>query len=108
MEYIKVGKINKKMIKFNFLITNEVIFTYERQVHVKKNHNNDLKQYFNYLKKVIKKPNYIILDVKHKNTVMMIKKVDKNFINVILKLARKGDLKHKKEALKFLIKINKK
>ena len=102
MEYIRIGKINKKILNYNFLSTEEVIFTNERQLHVRKNHNKDLNLYFKYLKKAIEKPEYIILDLKHKNTVMFIKKVNKNYINIVVRLAIKEDIKHEKNSIMTL------
>ena len=106
--YIKVGKINMKIFKnisYN-LITDEVILTNERYLHIIEGHKEDFMIYSNMLSQIIIEPNYILEDYKNQYTVMVIKKVENNNnINVIIRLAIEEDLIHNKNSIMTMYRI---
>ena len=109
--YIKVGKINMKIFKnisYN-LITDEVILTNERYLHIIEGHKEDFMIYSNMLSQIIIEPNYILEDYKNQYTVMVIKKVENNNnINVIIRLAIEEDLIHNKNYIMAMYRIREK
>lgn len=109
--YIKVGKINMKIFKnisYN-LITDEVILTNERYLHIIEGHKEDFMIYSNMLSQIIIEPNYILEDYKNQYTVMVIKKVENNNnINVIIRLAIGEDLIHNKNSIMTMYRIREK
>lgn len=109
--YIKVGKINMKIFKnisYN-LITDEVILTNERYLHIIEGHKEDFMIYSNMLSQIIIEPNYILEDYKNQYTVMVIKKVENNNnINVIIRLAIEEDLIHNKNSIMTMYRVREK
>lgn len=109
--YIKVGKINMKIFKnisYN-LITDEVILTNERYLHIIEGHKEDFMIYSNMLSQIIIEPNYILEDYKNQYTVVVIKKVENNNnINVIIRLAIEEDLIHNKNSIMTMYRIREK
>ena len=109
--YIKVGKINMKIFKnisYN-LITDEVILTNERYLHIIEGHKEDFMIYSNMLSQIIIEPNYILEDYKNQYTVMVIKKVENNNnINVIIRLAIEEDLIHNENSIMTMYRIREK
>ena len=105
--YIIVGKIDMEIFKnisYN-LITDEVILTNERYLHIIEGHKEDS----NILSQIIIEPNYILEDYKNKYTVMVIKKVENNNnINVIIRLAIGEDLIHNKNSIMTMYRIREK
>ena len=87
-EYIKICRLNKalyKKINPN-LTTRKVIITFKQIQHINEKRNNVYDKYKNKLANIIKHPDYIIVDTKHKDTGLVIKQFDKNVI-VVLKLS---------------------
>ena len=111
-EYIDIGKLNKKIFyKINQkLITNEVIFTYERINHVE----NKRIELYNEVKEAIPKalysPDYIYKDWNNReNTLVLIKSINKRSkLNIVLKIAISSDDKHSKNSIITMIKIGEK
>ena len=94
MHYI--GKIDKDKIgEFgNQIVTENVILTDERKAHIYEKHSNDFELIINNLDKVVLNPSEVIEDVKSKNTIFMIDKIEKNNLNVIIKLNTTNSVKH--------------
>lgn len=87
-EYIKVCRLKKalyKKINPN-LTTRKVIITFKQIQHINEKRNNVYDKYKKKLANIIKHPDYIIMDTKHKDTGLVIKQFDKNVI-VVLKLS---------------------
>ena len=87
-EYVEIGKIDiKKYSKLceNQIITNEVIITYKQIEHINEERPGVFDKYKDKLEDVIKTPDYIIEDPKHKETGLVIKKYEKDVV-VVLKL----------------------
>ena len=79
-EFIRIGKLNKELFKRigEHLITDEVIFTYERMNHVKTKR----VQLYNEVKEILPSavydPDYIYKDWNNRdNTMVLIKSIDK-------------------------------
>ncbi len=105
--YINIGKINKKLFKNSFdnILTDEVILTNERYIHIIEKHKIDFEEYANKLTEILQEPNYILVDHKNDNTAMVIKHIDKTNINVILKLAITNDDIHTKNSIMTLYRL---
>ena len=111
--YVKIGKLDKKILEDNFLSIaeeEEVIFTFERYKHVERNHKEDLELYQSRLKEIIEKPDYIVQDIKHNNTIMIIKKMKKENmnVNVIVRLILGKDIKKRKNSIMTFYRVRNK
>lgn len=111
-EYIKIGKLNLTLLnKIGIhLITNEVIFTYERINHVETKRVQLLNEVKNILPDILFNPDYIYKDWNNRdNTLVLIKALDpKSNLNIILKIAIENDEKHTKNSIITMIKIGNK
>ena len=111
-EYIEIGKLNTVLFEKigDHLITNEVIFTYERMNHVETKR----VQLFNEMKDILPdalyNPDYIYKDWNNRdNTLVLIKTIDEKLnLNVVLKIAILNDEKHTKNSIITMIKIGNK
>lgn len=108
--YINIGKIDIKLfagISKN-IITNEVILTNERYLHIIEGHKEDFSLYANIIPQIIKTPDYILKDYKNKNTAMIIKSIDDTNINIIIKLAIGEDKIHCKNSIMTMYRVRNK
>ena len=111
-EYIEIGRLNISL--FNkigkHLITDEVIFTYERLNHVEAKRLQLFKEVKNILPDILYDPDYIYKDSNNRdNTLVLIKSLDKKLnLNVVLKIAIQNDEKHTKNSIITMIKIGNK
>ena len=82
MQYI--GKIDKgKLGKYKEkIISNEVVLTDERIEHIKKHHPGDYEKYGKYILEIIEDPDYIINDIKNKDTVLYAKTIKESMKNI--------------------------
>ena len=105
--YIDIGKINKEFFVeiTNNIVTDEVILTRERYLHIINGHKEDFELYANVLPEIIKNPDYILKDYKNPDTAMIIKHIDNTNINVILKLAVANDELHTKNSIMTMYRI---
>lgn len=111
-EYIKVGKLNIKLFEKigKELITDEVIFTYERIKHVEAKRVQLFKEVKNILEEALYNPDYIYKDWNNRdNTLVLIKSVNEKLnLNIILRIAILNDKKHPKNSIITMIKIGNK
>lgn len=84
----KIGKYGKK------IITDDVILTDERKLHIYVDHSKDYNVIINNIDRVVLNPEEILEDVKNKDTLFFIGKLNKNSLNVIIKLNTVNDEKH--------------
>ena len=87
-EYINIGKldINKyQKLCDEKIITDKVIITLKQIEHINEQRLGIYDKYKSKLHNIIKNPDYIIKDTKHKDTGLIVKKYDNNLI-VVLKL----------------------
>lgn len=111
-EYIKIGKLNTTLFKKidQKLITDEVIFTFERINHVETKRVQLFEEVKNILPDLLYNPDYIYKDWNNRdNTLVLIKSIDKNLnLNVVLKIAIINDEKHTKNSIITMIKVGEK
>lgn len=112
IEYIEIGKLNIELFEKigEHLITDEVIFTYERMNHVETKRVQLFNQVKEHLPNILYNPDYIYKDWNNRdNTLVLIKSLDeKSNLNVVLKIAVLNDEKHTKNSIITMIKIGKK
>lgn len=99
MQYI--GKLDKeKLGKYkNKLITEEVVLTDERKIHILDDHKEDYEIIMNNIKRVVLNPREILEDIKNKDTLFFIDKLEKNNLNVVVKLNTTNNKKHPKNSI---------
>ena len=99
--YINIGKINKELFKeiSKSILTDEVILTNERYIHIIERHKEDFEKYVNILPEILEEPDYVLKDYKNDNTAMVIKHIEDTNINIILKLAIINDRIHTKNSI---------
>lgn len=99
----KLGKYKEE------LITREVILTDERlNEHILIRHKKEYNELKTYIKDIIEKPDYIIEDNRHKETLIYlkyIKDIDKNG-RIVVKLAIRTDEEHCKNSIITLMQLN--
>lgn len=99
MHYI--GKIKKNRIgKYaNKVLNFEVILTEERRLHIYVNHTKDYKQIINNLDRVVLNPDEVLEDLKNKDTLFFIGKLEKDNLNVVVKLNVTNSKNHPKNSV---------
>ena len=111
-EYIEIGKVNGKLLKKlgQNLITDKVVFTYERMNHVETKRRQLYNEVKEFLPNALYDPDYIYKDWNNRiNTLVLIKTLDKKLnLNIILKVAIMNDEKHTKNSIITMIKIGEK
>ena len=111
-KYIRIGNVNKRIfnkIKIK-LVTDEVVFTYERIEHVNEKRRKIYNEIKDILPDAIYNPDYIFKDWNNReNTLIFIKAIDNDSkINIIIKIALENDKKHSKNSIMTIIKIGQK
>lgn len=91
-----IGKIDKNKIgKYGEkLITQDVILTEERKLHILQNHKKDYKIIIKNIDRVILKPKEILIDAKNVDTLFFIGNLERHNLNVIVKLNTSNDEIH--------------
>ena len=111
-EYIEIGKLNTVLFEKigEHLITDEVIFTYERMNHVETKRVQLFNEVKGILPNALYNPDYIYKDWNNRdNTLVLIKTIDEKLnLNVVLKIAILNDEKHTKNSIITMIKIGNK
>lgn len=94
MHYI--GKLDENILgKYkNKIKTRDVILTDERKKHIFTAHKKDYHRIITNIDKVVLKPNEVIEDSKNKDTLFFIDKIDKENLNVIIKLNTTNSMEH--------------
>lgn len=108
--YINIGKIDIKLFSgiSKNIITDEVILTNERYLHIIEKHKEDFSLYLNMIPQIIKTPDYILKDYKNENTAMVIKNIDNTNINIIIRLAIGEDKIHSKNSIMTMYRVRNK
>lgn len=94
MQYIgkldksKIGEYSKK------IITDDVILTDERKLHILEEHKKDFQIIINNIERVILNPKEILEDIKNKDTLLFIDELEKNNLNVVVKLNTTNNKEH--------------
>ncbi len=89
----KIGKYAKK------IITEDVIITDERKLHIYEEHAKDFEIIIRNIDRVILNPREILEDMKNKDTLLFIDKLDKNNLNVVVKLNTNNNEEHPKNSV---------
>ncbi len=99
MQYI--GKLDRRKLgKYqDKIITEEVVLTEERIKHIKEHHPGDYETIIKHIKEIIRKPKEILDDLKNKDTIFFIGKVEKNHLNVVVKLNTTNSDKNPKNSV---------
>jgi len=111
-EYVEIGKLDKILFDKigQILITDEVIFTYERRIHVETKRIKLFEEVKDVLADVVYAPDYIYTDWNNRDdTLILIKSLGETVkLNVVLKIALANDEKHTKNSIITMIKIGQK
>ncbi len=96
-----IGKIDlNKIEKYRYkVVTDEVVLTDERKQHILNNHNKDYEKIIKNINRVILNPREILEDSKNINTLLFIDKLEKNNLNVIIRLNTINNKKHPKNSV---------
>ena len=97
MQYI--GKLDKEKLGKYKLVTEEVVLTNERKNHILEDHRKDYQIIMNNIKRVVLNPREILEDIKNNDTLFFIDKLEKNNLNVIIKLSTINNEKHPKNSV---------
>lgn len=99
MHYI--GKLNKNRIgKYaNKIVTFDVVLTEERRLHIYENNTKDYEQIIENIDSVVLNPNEVLEDLKHKETILLIGKLEKDNLNVVIKLNVVDNERHPKNSV---------
>lgn len=99
MHYIGKIDLNKIGKYKNKIATDEAILTDERKRHILNNHVNDYEKIIKNISRVILNPREILEDHKNNSTLLFIDKLEKNNLNVIIKLSTINNDKHPKNSV---------
>lgn len=103
--YKRIGKIDKnKLGKYkDIVVTDEVILTEERIQHIKEKHGEHFKELQNCIEDVIYNPDYILQDMEHEETIILLKEIikDKKRIKMIMKLSTCKEQDRKNSIITF-------
>ncbi|MCI8345484.1 MAG: hypothetical protein HFJ42_05945 [Clostridia bacterium] len=97
MQYI--GKLDKEKLGKYKLVTEEVVLTNERKNHILEDHRKDYQIIMNNIKRVVLNPREILEDIKNNDTLFFIDKLEKNNLNVVVKLNTTNNKRHPKNSI---------
>lgn len=110
--YIKIGRLNKEILKrLNInIVTDEVVFTFERREHVDSKRLLLYEEVKEILPIAIYEPDYIYKDWNNRdNTLVFIKSInEKEKLDIVIKIAILNDEKHPKNSIITMMKIGEK
>lgn len=94
MQYI--GKLNKATLGIyaKKILTDDVVLTNERKLHILENHKNDYIEIIEHISNVVLNPCEILEDFKNVDTLFLIGNLEKNHLNVVIKLNTTTNRKH--------------
>ena len=102
--FYSLGKIKPFMLGgyAKSLVTDEIIVTEERLLHIWENHPQDMELFVQYGKASVENPDMVIQDLSNEGTLFMIKKLPDTNLNVIVRLVLEGeDEKRKNSVMTF-------
>lgn len=91
-----IGKIDKNKIgKYASKIKSEdIVLTNERRIHIFRNHQNDYNIIMKNIARIIENPDEVLEDNKNKDTLFFIGKLNKNNLNIVIKLNTTNSKEH--------------
>lgn len=94
MQYI--GKLNKATLGIyaKKILTDDVVLTNERKLHILENHKNDYIEIIEHISSVVLNPCEVLEDFKNEDTLFLIGNLEKNYLNVVIKLNTTNNRKH--------------
>lgn len=92
-ELIYLGKINIEILEKEFgkIISDDIIVTSERIVHIKERHPEDYALFEQFGKIAIAEPDIIIRDKKNEGTAFMVKQMENTNLNVVVRVVLETD-----------------
>lgn len=84
----KLGEYGKK------IVTTDIVLTEERKIHIYKDHYKDYETIMQNIDRVVLKPKEILEDSKNKDTLFFIDKLEKNNLNVVVRLNTNNNKEH--------------
>lgn len=99
MQYI--GKIDKNKIGEygQKMITEDVVLTDERKLHIFEDHKKDYEKIINNIDRVVLNPKEVLEDSKNKDTIFLIDKLERSNLNVVVKLNTTNSIEHPKNSV---------
>lgn len=96
-----IGKLNRSVLgKYkDKVVTDDIVLTAERVEHIFIDHFNDFDKIMKSIDSVVLNPDEILEDVNNVDTIFMIGKLDKNNLNVIVKLNTIGSKEHPQNSI---------
>lgn len=91
-----IGKIDKNKIGeySKRIVTDDIVLTDERKLHIYEDHEKDYEIIINNLDRVVLNPKEVLEDCKNKDTLFLIDKLEKNNLNVVVKLNTTNNKEH--------------
>lgn len=91
-----IGKIDKNKIGEygKRILTDDIVLTDERKIHIYEDHEKDYETIINNLDRVALNPKEVLEDCKNKDTLFLIDKLEKNNLNVVVKLNTTNNKEH--------------
>jgi len=91
-----IGKIDRQKIGYyaNKISNDEIVLTKERKLHIYENHKKDYETIMRNIKNGVLNPNEVLKDNKNKDTLFFISKIDKDNLNVVIKLNTTNSKEH--------------
>ena len=105
--YFPLGSVNRSFLG-NFgmgLSCGEIIVTQEMLRHILVNHPQDIELFFKYAKMCIEEPDIVLQDLKHDQTVFMVKRLKDTNVNTIVRLALQGEKENLKSSVMTFYRI---
>ncbi len=97
-----VGKINRDIYKCitEDIVTDEVIITDERILHIKERHPNDYERFYSYIPEIINDPDFII-EANKPNTAVVLKEIEERGekFKLVLRIKVQGDPEEYKNSI---------
>ena len=99
MQYI--GKIDKNKIGEygQKIITEDVVLTDERKLHIFEDHKKDYEKIINNIDRVVLNPKEVLEDSKNKDTIFLIDKLERSNLNVVVRLNTTNSIEHPKNSV---------
>lgn len=100
-DVLYIGKIDKEKIGHykNKITSEDIVLTDERKKHILQDHEKDYDKIINNITRVALNPREVLEDFKNKDTIFMIDKLDKNNLNVIVKLNTTNNAEHPQNSI---------
>ncbi len=89
----KIGNYGKK------IVTKDIVLTDERKEHIFQTHTNDFALIMHHIDKVVLNPKEVIEDLKNTDTIYLIDKVEKNHLNVVVRLNTTNSKEHPQNSI---------